>query len=279
MAALDEQGIYGQIERVAGTSSGAIAAVMVSLGYTPQEIKTAMLDLDFSKIPDGATWLGLGRLWARFGWHKGEYFLQHMRKVIEKKTGNGRATFAELHVRGCRELRVIGTDLCARCVKVFSYHETPDAEVADAIRISMSIPLFFAAPKVGEQIFTDGGIMWNFPIEIFDDGPHGGAQTIGFFPRRGSEGQEISVGSLRGFIEALFATLLQAQEVILENNPLNRGRTVPIDDLGFKPSDFKIQRESKELLMKQGFESTQKFLSDYSKQWWPPKPNLSVPGR
>jgi NTE family protein len=41
--------------------------------------------------------------------------------------------------------------------------------VADAVRISMSIPLFFAAKrKNGIDVCVDGGLLDNYPIKIFD---------------------------------------------------------------------------------------------------------------
>jgi len=42
---------------------------------------------------------------------------------------------------------ITGTDISNRTVRVFSLESTPDMEVALAVRISMSIPLFFTAAK------------------------------------------------------------------------------------------------------------------------------------
>ncbi|MGA9521608.1 MAG: patatin-like phospholipase family protein [Myxococcaceae bacterium] len=53
LLALEEYGVFEQVKRVAGTSSGAIAATLVSAGYSPPEIRQAMLDLDFARIRDG----------------------------------------------------------------------------------------------------------------------------------------------------------------------------------------------------------------------------------
>jgi len=41
--------------------------------------------------------------------------------------------------------------------------------LADAIRISMSIPLFFAAKRSKRgDIYMDGGVLTNYPIKLFD---------------------------------------------------------------------------------------------------------------
>ena len=45
----------------------------------------------------------------------------------------------------------------------------PDEQlVADAVRASISIPLFFEPVKLGDRTLVDGGVLSNFPIEIFD---------------------------------------------------------------------------------------------------------------
>ncbi|UOQ72960.1 hypothetical protein MUN79_02960 [Hymenobacter cellulosilyticus] len=44
-----------------------------------------------------------------------------------------------------RDLYTTGTNLTRQCGQVFSYETHPDMRVADAVRISMSIPLYFRA--------------------------------------------------------------------------------------------------------------------------------------
>ena len=50
----------------------------------------------------------------------------------------------------------------------------PDMPVAEAVRISMSIPLFFTAkkrvhPQMGFRcVYVDGGVLNNFPVKLFD---------------------------------------------------------------------------------------------------------------
>jgi NTE family protein len=51
--------------------------------------------------------------------------------------------------------------------------------VAEAVRMSMSIPLFFAAVMFNGEVHVDGGAVWNYPIEIFD-GDEPSPATLGF---------------------------------------------------------------------------------------------------
>lgn len=57
---------------------------------------------------------------------------------------------------------------------VFS-HENPkyrDVSMAEAIEASSSFPYVFAHKEINGELFTDGGLVNNIPVEIFD-GPHG----------------------------------------------------------------------------------------------------------
>ncbi len=59
--------------------------------------------------------------------------------------------------------------------EVFSLKSTPDVAVADAVRLSMSIPLYFEALRFDGTHFGDGDFTWtpvlydNYPLELFDD--------------------------------------------------------------------------------------------------------------
>ena len=63
-----------------------------------------------------------------------------------------------------------GTNLSTGYSEVFSIERHADMPLASAVRISMSIPLFFPAVRCGENkdIYVDGGCMRNYPIKLFD---------------------------------------------------------------------------------------------------------------
>lgn len=90
---------------------------------------------------------------------------------------NSDLTFAELSQKAAqpnskfKELFVVGTNLSLQMPVIYSAETTPDFPIWEAVRISMSIPLFFAAmkPDQGKQIFVDGGVTWNYPLDLFDD--------------------------------------------------------------------------------------------------------------
>ena len=174
LGVLEKEGILKNINRVAGTSAGAMVAVLVGLGYTAAELEKILGSINFKNFMD-SSW-GVVRNTKRFiedyGWYKGEFFRNLMASYIEDKTGDGEATFQDLaDANKYRDIYLIGADLSTGYSKVFSAQHTPQVKVADAARISMSIPLFFAAVKGvndDDHIYVDGGLLDNYAIKVFD---------------------------------------------------------------------------------------------------------------
>ena len=153
-----------------------MVAVMVALRYTAEEVRQVLWDLDFKDFKDSSKGIVRDtiRLLKHYGWYKGDYFRALIAKLIEKKTGNGEMTFEQLAETGqYRDLYLVGADLTTGLSKIFNAHnqETKTVKVADAARISMSIPLFFAAVRGGKDnkhIFVDGGLLDNYTVKTFD---------------------------------------------------------------------------------------------------------------
>lgn len=171
MQILEDKGILSQIERVGGTSAGAINATLVALGFTNEEQRSVLNKLDFNDFMDDSRGVlrDIYRLFRKFGWHKGEFFRGWIGQHVKKKLGNSNATFRDLEAAGKSRLYVYGTNLSTHFGEVFSFEHTPEMRIVDAVRISMSIPLFFAAVRdARDDVFVDGGVLNNYPIKLFD---------------------------------------------------------------------------------------------------------------
>lgn len=281
--ALDEQGILDNLGSIAGTSAGAITATLVALRYTPDQIQKLVFNLDFKRFEDGGA-TGLFRLFERFGWYRGSYVLNLMRCLIGNKTKSPRATFQDLQAEGFRDLHVFSTDLSTGQSVEFSAAKTPNVEVALAVRMSISIPLFFASvdfkPPGGSQgdLFVDGGVLRNYAIDAFDTRQTINPETLGLTLTSGPS-PRANIDGFPSYAKSLFETLLDVQVVDLESNPPDLERSVLVDDLGISTTDFQLTDEQKNTLIRKGFECTCKYLGDWQ-SWQPPnsRPSLSLPG-
>ena len=171
MQVLEGKGILSNIQRVGGTSAGAINATLFALGFTNIEQRGILGNLNFNNFMDDSwgVFRDIDRLINKFGWYKGDFFHQWISQHIKKKLGNANATFRDLRDAAKPDLYVYGTNLSTCFGEVFSVEHTPTVRIADAVRISMSIPLFFAAFRnLRNDVYVDGGVLNNFPIKLFD---------------------------------------------------------------------------------------------------------------
>jgi NTE family protein len=304
---LENRGILMQIERVAGTSAGAITAALLSLRLTHREIMNLFSSLDYSKVPQVHTVqtrsveimnaLGLrngelactSRLINEFGWYSSQYFYDWMQAVVAQHCGgDGRATFADFHKKGFRELHIVAANISKYRSEVFSYETTPTVAVADAVRMSISIPFFFQALRFdGSQFgqgdyYVDGGLYDNFPIRIFDapeysrDNPWYikgvNWQTLGcyLYPELSPQDMEKDPQSLREYLELTVDNLFDSfQKANYERNSLDQKRTIKINDCGVSPIRFDIPVGSATYmnLIESGRSSANQFLDvDYPKE-------------
>lgn len=269
LTALHENGLLKSVERVAGTSVGAITATLVSLKLTSEEILSIVGKTDFKKFQDH--WDPI-ELPFRYGLYKGEYFLNWIRKVIKtsnKSLGlNENSTFEDLRSAGCKDLNVYATDLNTKEAKRFSYETTPTVIVAEAIRASMSIPLFFQAWQFSNNIpddhmYIDGGTVYNFPINAFDTDDNPNWETLGFHLNNLSNVKpsiNMKPDQVLKYVRTLFDTILDSHNIDVYRNPVEKSRSVLIDDFGISATEFNISETDKKRLYISGYRSTCEYL-------------------
>ena len=171
---LKEVGDLDQIERVGGTSAGAINALFLGLGLGPEESIPILKKMDFNSFLDDESGMvrDLFHLFKNYGWHKGEVFKYFIKDIIQKQAGNANATFEDIEKmkaeKGFLDMTFVGTNISTGQVVFFNNYFTPKMKLCDAIRISMSIPFFFEAIRSPEGVLIDGGMIANYPIKLFD---------------------------------------------------------------------------------------------------------------
>lgn len=305
---LFEHGLLTEVTRVAGTSAGAITACLMSMSLPFDQVKAMTDSLEFEKIPgteenpllaDLPTPLRktLGdlfgdvecvfRLINNFGWYSSDYFYQWIKKQIasqfDAKKKQPPYTFADFHnpeihlnQRPFHELYIVGTDLNYHQSKVFCFESTPYMEVAEAVRISMSIPLFFEAIPLNEHaqmrdsaahLFCDGGLMWNYPIGLFDslyfaeDVVQGtNTRTLGL--RFLSKRKYQNSGNLLEYIKNLYRCQTSVQQDMFKRNIKDVARSIQIDTGEISFIDFNIQPndDTYDFLYRQGYYATENYM-------------------
>lgn len=298
MQVLEEKGILPGIQRVGGTSVGAINALLFALGFDNHEQRKILWELDFNNLLD-SSWLlpNIVRVVNRFGWYKGDFFKEWVNQLIKEKTGTANTTFRDLREAKKTDLFVYGTNLSTHFSEVFSVEHSPDMRLADAVRISMSLPVFFTAVRdMRNDVYVDGGLLDNFPVKLFDREKyvisekksteyyekqnavflkeHPGSspyvynkETLGFrldsreevASFRYNEPQVNKIDSFFEYLKALIKTILDSQS----NTHLHSDdwqRTIYIDTLGVSTTDFSLSDDKKKALEESGRRGAEEYF-------------------
>jgi NTE family protein len=260
LMALEERGLYRGINSFAGTSAGSIVAALAGVGFNPEEILTRVIALDFARIPGGHALLGPYRLLRKFGWFNADYLVERLGEMVAEKMGDPLVDIATCERKTGNRIRIVGASLSRREACVFPGAGMPRIPLVEAVRISMSIPLFFQAVRLENELYVDGGVLWNLPLEVFDHEGEPDPGTLGIIVRESGEANPQPIRSVPEYAAALLRTLIRAQQGSLDYRPAIAERVVQIDDLGISPVDFFMSAPQKWALVEAGRVATHALL-------------------
>jgi NTE family protein len=274
---------------------GAIVGALLAAGYSAAELRDIMMNqLDFRRLRDlsleGQLPL-IGKplnLLCSLGIYEGKVFEEQMEAWLKAK---GVRTFKDLRFKVDDadenavyryKLQVIASDLTAKRMLVLPRDAgllgiRPDRmSVAQAVRMSMSVPIFFepvqvTGPKGVKHYIVDGALLSNFPVWLFDSPgvpawPTFGLHLVNAFQFTGItdrippiETAGHSPTLLGTYLLALAVTALEARDwQYIEQE--NFARTIPIPTDGVGIVDFGIPRKQKEELYEGGYRAAEEFL-------------------
>jgi len=286
----------------AGTSAGAIVAALLAAGYDAAGVKQKINALDFNKIEDGSLiekipFVGpiLDEL-SKMGLYKGDFFLKTMREYLAER---GVSTFRsfrrpEEELQGLTEgekdryrykLQMVAADISRGCrltlpQDIADYEDEhgntmkpENLEVAQAVRMSMSIPFFFQPIKLKEKeghkecLIVDGGLLSNFPVDLFDPKEKEPVRpTLGFKLSMDDPENHIKMAAVEHMIAgpisellALFWTANEAPDRYYLKNA-DYIRTIFIDAHAIQSTNFALTQQDKDNLFNYGLQAATIFM-------------------
>lgn len=258
--ALEELGIIP--DRLAGSSVGSIFAALLAVGHNAEELKDIFIKVNFELFKDIS--IGLGPLFAI---SKGEVFLEWVRELIEKKYYgenykkgvNPAVTFKDIK----KNLVVITTNLSNFECKEFSRFDTPDYEIASAVRISCCMPGLMKPIEYNKTLLVDGDLqkswpMWKLSKHLLNDDE----RILEFRLEGNYESNDISginyanaVYSCMTAISTSFITNIYGNKDKFDYIVLNTGDIVVVD--------FNINEAKRNDLINSGYNQTISYFKDF----------------
>lgn len=168
--ALEELQSYFSFDTFAGTSAGAISAILLGAGYKPSELLEIMKQTDFNQFKDSCFLQGITNMIFKSGWHSGAKFRDWIDELIKAKLS---AKVGGIKMQDMKTRTVVYASSRGHGFLKFNSEGLRRENLAAfAARCSMSIPFFFVPVKVEEYKVYDGGVGNNFPLRTFiEDNP------------------------------------------------------------------------------------------------------------
>jgi len=281
--------------RIAGTSAGAIVGALIAAGMGPEDLKDIMRTVDYGRFQDegfidhlGLVGKGFSVLFEK-GIYEGHYLVEWLDQIL---SALGMRTFGDLRIDDPEsslpqekryKLVVMTSDVTrGQLVRLpwdYPHYglEADDQLVAEAVRASMSIPFFYEPlrftgrddlGKPVQSYMVDGGMLSNFPIEVFD-------RTDGKPPRWPTFGIKLSarpaapvlerfdVDGAFGLARAMVGTMTNFHDQMHIDDPAVLARTMFVDTGRVKATDFDIDEPTQDMLFTNGLAGGKEFL-----KWW-----------
>ncbi len=294
--------------KLAGTSAGAITAAVLATDLSIDDLEDLLGQLDYSIFlskknspliingdpADDLQSPAWTLLFLTISRQMGEYSSQPFRKWLETTLGQGHLhTFADVKTLSKdRELKLVISNLSRGEMLVLpddlhrresadsdalyqqlQLKSAEDFSVAEAVRLSMSIPLFFEPGKLGNDLIVDGGILSNFPLWIYDrqSGSTPVAPrwfTFGFRLVDTGIENKVNINSPVSLLAAMFTTMMKARDRYHQRE-MDKGRVINIDvtEAGVTTTDFNLDADRKAKLYRLGYLYTKRFFLSSNFSW------------
>lgn len=258
--AMQELGIV--LNSFAGSSVGAVFAAFAALDYTTDEYKEIFAEVNFDLFRDVQF-----NFAKKFAISKGEHFLEWIRTSIEKKfygsqykkNENMPVTFKDVD----KDLFVITTNINGCEPYIFSKYTTPDFEIAQAVKISTSLPGLFEPCVLGDKLLIDGDIMKSWPMWATNELLCPKDCRIIEFRLEGAKNWNESHNSVE-YLNSVFATMSNFATEFVSQKYKNKDKFdyISINTQHILPVQFTLPQKERENLVKLGYETTKNYFTN-----------------
>lgn len=168
---LEEHTMLSSVINLVGTSAGAVMCSFIALGYKSNEIidfleETICNDDTIKNIKVDDVF----NIFNTYGLTCGDNITSFFKRMIVKKLGKEKEeiTLMELAKLKGKNLVICVSNLTKEMQEFWSVDTKPDIPLHVALRASCAIPLAFAPVRMGDDIYLDGGLYDNFPVDYFN---------------------------------------------------------------------------------------------------------------
>lgn len=264
-------------QNLAGASAGAIVASLLAAGYKAVEIAEILSNTNYKEFKD-TNWIGntppgmIYNLIKYGGLYNGDRFEEWLSELLSWK---GVKNFGDILYDKDADniyrwkLTVIVSDITRKRLLVLPRDLeglliNPDAfPIARAVRMSMSIPIFYKPIVLKGNYMVDGGALSNFPVWVFDSEGTPEWPTLGFKLVEPSAKPltHRRMGPI-SLLRELLSTMIEARDSrYIQDRDFVRTITIPTGNVN--TIQFNISRQDSAILYNSGYDAAEEFFKSW----------------
>jgi hypothetical protein len=159
---LEGLGMLEEIEEYVGSSIGGVLVTMLASGFTARD----MYEIFFAINPTDFVDYNFVEMFSRLGLESGDNIVKLFRSMLKMKMSPD-VTFKEHRELTGKMLTLTGTCLNDKSLYYFNAERSPEMKVIDALRITISFPIFFTPVEYDGKLFVDGAFLAPNPAIYF----------------------------------------------------------------------------------------------------------------
>lgn len=195
---------------VAGTSAGAIVALVIALGLGRHQ-RNHLLRHDFSDVRVIVRCPDVSLLLQRFGMEDGSAFRGLVQTVLQQGGLSANSTLADLHRLSRIDVVFLATNLTLQAPVCLRAKTFPDMLVCDAVYASCCMPIVFAPFTWNGHALCDGCVTCKLPM-VFPE-----AQTLFVSVEDHAEGTVFALRNWGDFLHRFVGSSTYAQRCDLRD--------------------------------------------------------------
>jgi NTE family protein len=164
-----------------GVSVGSLTALLLALGYTLDELRDVVFNMDYSALQNVNEDTLVDAL-ENCGIDDGGGLRAFVEKLLTSRGLGAGAVFADLGgAASAPALRIYACRLRDGVCVEFSRRRTPHTPIVDALCASMAVPFYYTPVMIDGELYVDAGVVNNYPIDLLS--PAEQQSALGFLFR------------------------------------------------------------------------------------------------
>lgn len=158
-----------------GISGGAIFALLLTIGYTIEELQELLFHFPFKRLFQPQ----INHILNHWSFDNCEALQQFYCSVLNYKKLSDTITFQELYQKTGYFLHIIVSNITKSIIEDWNYQTQPNMTILNALRATCAIPLIFPPIVYQQNYYMDGAFFEPFPIYLLSSEEQ--TNSIGFY--------------------------------------------------------------------------------------------------